>query len=48
MTTQNEEIPQWYEKDVTEDDIKPEARQVLENYSKLRPEEVLPHVLKVV
>lgn len=37
--------PSWYKQDVT--DISPEARWLLENYSRIQPDEVLPHVLAV-
>lgn len=38
--------PSWYKQDVTE--ISPEAQWLLESYSKIQPDEVLPHVLAVV
>jgi hypothetical protein len=38
--------PEWYQKDVQS--INAEAQRLLENYSGLAPEDVLPHVLSLV
>ena len=40
------EKPFWFENDVKS--INPDAQKLLEEYSGLKPDEVLPHVLKLV
>lgn len=42
----SDEKPDWYQTDVQS--INPEAQQLLESYSGLAPDEVLPHVLSLV
>ena len=42
----NPEEKAWYTKDVTM--ISPEARQLLESYSRIPPDQVIPHVLNLV
>lgn len=41
-----ESLPGWYDKDVQS--INPDAQGLLERYSGLRSEDVLPHVLSLV
>ncbi|KAL4934703.1 class I SAM-dependent methyltransferase [Aspergillus undulatus] len=43
MATTDDEKPSWYEKDVKS--INPDAQKLLEDYSGLQAEDVLPHVL---
>jgi hypothetical protein len=38
--------PEWYQRDVQ--GINADAQRLLENYSGLAPEEVLPHILSLV
>ena len=42
------ERPSWYQEHVGKDEINDEAYRLLEEYSGLTPEEVLPHVLAIV
>jgi len=46
MATPKAPRPDWYDQNVKS--INPEAQRLLETYSHLKPEEVLPHVLALV
>ena len=37
---------QWYKADL--ETVSPQARELLENYSHIPPDEVIPHILKTV
>jgi hypothetical protein len=40
------DVPKWLIKDLT--DLKPEARELFEKYSKVAPEDVISHVTQIV
>lgn len=42
----SEKKPEWYQQEVQS--INPEAQRLLESYSGFHPDEILPHVLKLV
>lgn len=38
----------WYKAELNEESVSPAARQLLESYSKVSPDEVLSHIMKIV
>ena len=45
IKAQNKNV-QWYKADL--ETVSPQARELLENYSHIPPDEVIPHILKIV
>lgn len=39
---------QWYQKEIREDQVHASTREILEKYSGIAPDEVVPHILKIV